>query len=71
MSPDDVRRRLKRWSWIPECKTIQRIKEPEGDRNAFSLYASFASPEQMDMLRDAIQAGESLLLLCLIFGWNF
>ena len=54
-----------------ECKTIQRIKEPEEDRNTFSLYASFASPEQMDMLRDAIQAGESLLLLCLIFGWNF
>ena len=53
-----------------ECKTIQRIKEPEEDGNAFSLYASFASPEQMVMLRDAIQAGESLWLLCLIFGRN-
>ena len=60
MSPDDVRRRLKRWSWIPECKTIQRIKEPEEDRNTFSICANFVSPEQMVMLMDVIQAGESL-----------
>ena len=41
-----------------ECKTIQRIKESEEDRNAFSFCADFADPEQMVMLRDVIQAGE-------------
>jgi NAD(P)-dependent dehydrogenase (short-subunit alcohol dehydrogenase family) len=41
-----------------ECKTIQRIKESEEDRNAFSFCADFADPEQMVMLRDIIQAGE-------------
>ena len=54
-----------------ECKTIQRIKEPEEDRNAFSFCADFASPEQMVMLRDVVQAGESLLLVRLISGRNF
>lgn len=43
-----------------ECKTIQRIKESEEDRNAFSFCADFANPEQMVMLRDIIQAGEFL-----------
>jgi NAD(P)-dependent dehydrogenase (short-subunit alcohol dehydrogenase family) len=42
-----------------ECKTIQRIKESEEDRNAFSVCADFADPEQMVVLRDVIQAGES------------
>lgn len=41
-----------------ECKTIQRIKEAEEDRNAFSFCADFADPGQMVMLRDVIQAGE-------------
>ena len=45
-----------------ECKTIQRIKESEEDRNAFSFCADFADPEQMVMLRDVIQAGESSLI---------
>ena len=43
-----------------ECKTTQRIKEPEEDRNAFSFRVKSASPEQMVMLRDIVQAGESL-----------
>ena len=42
-----------------ECKTIQRIKESEEDRNAFSVCADFADPEQMIMLRDIIQVGAS------------
>ena len=45
-----------------ECKTIQKIKESEEDRNAFSVCADFADPEHMVMLRDVIQAGESPLL---------
>ena len=28
-----------------ECKTIQRIKKPEEDKNAFSFCANLASPE--------------------------
>ena len=51
-----------------ECKTIRRIKELEEDSNAFSFCADFASPEQMVTLRDVLQAGESILLLCLISG---
>ena len=50
-----------------ECQTIQKIKEPEEERNAFSVCADFADPEQMVMLRDVIQAGESPSLVCLIF----
>jgi len=42
-----------------ECKTIQKIKESEEDRNAFSVCADFADPEQMVLLRDVVQAGES------------
>jgi len=53
-----------------ECKTIQRIKEPEEDRNAFSYCADFANPEQMVMLRDVIRAGEFSFLVSLIFGRN-
>jgi len=41
-----------------ECKTIQRIKESEQVRNAFSFCADFADPGQMVMLRDVIQTGE-------------
>ena len=41
-----------------ECKTIQRIKESEEDRNAFSFCADFADPGQMIMLRDVLQAGQ-------------
>ena len=41
-----------------ECKTIQRIKESEEDRNAFSFCADFADPAQMVTLRDVIQAGQ-------------
>ena len=41
-----------------ECKTIQRIKESEEDRNAFSFCADFADPGQMVMLRDVIQTGK-------------
>ena len=41
-----------------ECKTIQKIKESEDDRIAFSVCTDFANPEQMVMLRDIVQAGE-------------
>ena len=53
-----------------ECKTIQRIKESEEDRNAFSFCADFANPEQMVMLRDIIQAGEFLFHLLVYFWWR-
>ena len=42
-----------------ECQTIQKIKESEEDRKAFSVCVDFAEPEQMVMLRDVIQAGGS------------
>ena len=42
-----------------DCKVIQRIKESDEDRNTFSFCGDFANPEQMIMLRDVIQAGES------------
>jgi len=45
-----------------ECKTIQRIKESEEDRKAFSFCADFADPGQMVMLRDVIQTGKLLRL---------
>jgi len=54
-----------------ECKTIQRIKEPEEDRNAFSFCADFADPEQMVILRDVIQAGESPPHVRSNFGQGF
>ena len=54
-----------------ECKTIQRIKESEEDRNAFSVCADFADPEQMIMLRDVIQAGEFASFIRSIFGRYF
>ena len=51
-----------------ECKTIQRIKESEDDRNAFSFCADFAEPEQMVMLRDVIQTGQFPSPNHLLFG---
>ena len=42
-----------------ECQTIQKIKESEEDRKAFSVCVDFADPEQMIMLRDVIHAGVS------------
>ena len=41
-----------------ECRLIQRMKESGEDRNTFSFCGDFASPEQMIMLRDVVQAGE-------------
>lgn len=48
-----------------ECKLIQRMKESEQHRNTFGFCGDFASPEQMIMLRDVIQAGESHPYACL------
>ena len=50
-----------------ECKTIQRIKESEEDRNAFSFCADFADPGQMVMLRDVIQAGKFVCSLVHVY----
>ena len=50
-----------------ECKTIQRIKESEEDRNAFSFCADFADPGQMVMLRDVIQAGKFVCSLVRVY----
>ena len=54
-----------------ECQTIQKIKESEDDRKAFSYCGDFADPEQMIMLRDVIQAGESLSIVCSTFEEGF
>ena len=53
-----------------ECKVMQGIRT-RGGQECVQLCAGFASPKQMVILKDIIEAGESLSHVRLISGRDF